>query len=251
MGAGREMAAGGTARAGTAAQAGSGPAVLAVDGLSFGYGRGNVWEDVGFELRAGELALLVGPNGAGKSTLLRCLAGWSQPRTGAVELCGVPLSRATLAERSRMAFVSDVPSFYDDLTADEHLELIARANRWDDARWDEADRLLEAFGIARFGDQYPQSYSRGMREKLALALALATRPRALLLDEPTGPLDPASAAVLERELARAQQRGCAIVMSCHHPLGALRPTCVLKLDESRLRALPGGAAGEPGFWEAF
>ena len=227
-------------------------AALAVDNLAFGYGRGNVWENVSFELRPGALALLVGPNGAGKSTLLRCLAGWSRPREGSVALCGVPLARASLAERSRMAFVSDVPSFYDDLTADEHFELIGRANRWDDERWDEVDRLLEAFGIARFGDQYPQSYSRGMREKLALALALATRPQALLLDEPTGPLDPASAAVLERELAGAQRAGCAVIMSCHHPLAALRPTCVLSLDlGGKLSVLPGSAAGEPGFWEAL
>ena len=225
--------------------------VLHVENLAFGYGRTDVWERVSLSLSPGELALLVGPNGAGKSTLLRCLAGWLRPREGAIRLCDTPLDRASAAERSRMVFVSDVPAFYDDLTAHEHLELIGRANRWDRTRWAEVDRLLETFGIAPFCNQFPQSFSRGMREKLALCLALAAQPRLLMLDEPTGPLDPASAATLETELERALGKGSAVVMSCHHPLAQLEPAKALMLKDGALVELPGSSAAQPGFWDAF
>ena len=211
--------------------------ILEVHDIAFGYGRTNIWEHVSFSLDAGEVALLVGSNGAGKSTLLRCLAGWEQLRAGSVTLKGSPVDQLPPAARSRMAFIADVPAFYDDLTAYEHVELLGRANRWDDARWDEADRLLERFDIARFCDQYPQSFSRGMREKLACTLALATAPDCLLLDEPTGPLDPASATALEDELAHAAARGCAILMSAHHELESIKPNRVLKLDNGALQVL--------------
>ncbi|MBM6776313.1 ABC transporter ATP-binding protein [Collinsella tanakaei] len=225
------------------------PALLA-RGIAFGYGRANIWEDVDFQLEPGSLTLLVGPNGAGKSTLLRCLAGWERLRAGAITICGAPLESATAAERARMAFVNDVPAFYDDITAFEHLELLGRANRWSDSRWDEADRLLERFGIARFCDQYPQSFSRGMREKLACTLALACRPDLLLLDEPTGPLDPASADILEQELGRAADRGCAVLLSCHHRLERLKPDRVLVLRDGTLETRDGAVAEQPDFWKS-
>ena len=223
--------------------------VLAVNGIAFGYGRANIWEQVSFSLKQGDIALLVGSNGAGKSTLLRCLAGWERLREGDVALNGTPIGRMAPAERCHMAFVPDVPAFYDDLTAYEHVELLARANRWDDDRWDEADRLLERFGIARFCGQFPQSFSRGMREKLACALALAVRPDLLMLDEPTGPLDPTSASVLEDELARAAEAGAAIILSCHHALEKLEPTCVLKLEDGTCTRLDGTAAADSAFWK--
>ena len=222
--------------------------ILDVRDIAFGYGRADIWEQVTFSLAAGEVALLVGPNGAGKSTLLRCLAGWERIREGAILLNGAALESTKPAERSRMAFVADVPAFYDDLTAYEHVELLGRANGWDDGRWDEADRLLERFGIARFCDQYPQSFSRGMREKLACTLALAIQPDLLMLDEPTGPLDPISARVLEEELARAAASGCAVIMSCHHALETLQPTCILMLEDGRLKRLDG--AVDDAFWKS-
>ncbi|WP_158098372.1 ABC transporter ATP-binding protein [Collinsella sp. An307] len=193
-----------------------------------------MWEHVSLALEPGEMVLLVGENGAGKSTLLRCLAGWERLRAGEITFEGTTLEKLSSKKRNRMAFVADVPAFYDDLTAYEHVELLGRANRWEDARWNEADRLLERFGIASFCDQYPQTFSRGMLQKLACSLALALEPACLLLDEPTGPLDPTSAAILEDEIARVAGKGCAVLMSCHHELKTIVPTRVLKLDNGTL-----------------
>ena len=158
--------------------------------------------------RPGAFAFLTGPNGAGKSTLLRCVAGWDAPAAGAVELAGRPFRPERLDQRRTVSFVPDVPAFYDDLTAGEHLDFVLKANRLPagDAR---AAGLVEALGLAGHRGQCPSAYSRGMRQKLALVLALAVRPRLLLLDEPYGPLDPDASRVLSGLLDEARAEGAA------------------------------------------
>lgn len=208
---------------------------LRVEGLAYRYGETEVFADVGFELPAGRIAFLTGPNGAGKSTLFRCLAGWSRIREGIVEVGGVPLERMGREQRATVAFVPDVPVFYDDLTAFEHVSLVERANNVpdEDARGTE---LMEAFGLARHGNQPPSSYSRGMRQKLALVLALLMQPRLLLLDEPYGPLDREASDVLSAFIDEARMRGAAALVSCHHDVYGLRPDLVFRLEDGRLEA---------------
>lgn len=215
-------------------------AVLRVEGLAFRYARTDVWRDVSFALEPGEIAFLTGPNGSGKSTLLRCLAGWSAPTEGEVELFGRLLDGADRDVHRRMAFVPDVPSFYDDLTAAEHLRFMLAANRASGAAA-EAERLLGALGLAAHGDQFPSSYSRGMRQKLALVLALATKPDLLLLDEPYGPLDPEASKRLSALLAEARDGGAAVLVSCHHDVPDLEPDLLLRLSNGRMAASRPGA----------
>ena len=109
-------------------------AALEVRDLCFGYGDIPVWEDVSFSLESGQVAFLTGPNGAGKSTLFRCLAGWLEPDEGEIFLRGEPFTGRTRLAPGTLAFVPDVPSFYDDLTAVEHIELVLAANRAEAAR---------------------------------------------------------------------------------------------------------------------
>ena len=127
----------------------------------------------------------------------------------------------------------DVPTFYDDLTAVEHLELVLAANRADGAR-PRAEGLLERFGLTGRETLPPSSYSRGMREKLALVLALALRPRVLLLDEPHGPLDREASLVLSEELVAAAHEGTAVLLSCHHDVPGLVPDLSLELADGEL-----------------
>ena len=212
---------------------------LRVEGLAYRYVRHDVWSDVSFSLEAGSIAFLTGPNGAGKSTLLRCLAGWDAPAEGTVELAGRPFRPERLDQRRSVSFVPDVPAFYDDLTAGEHLDFVLRANRLpaDDAR---AAGLVEALGLAGHRDQCPSAYSRGMRQKLALVQALAVRPRLLLLDEPYGPLDPDASAVLSGLLDAARAEGAAALVSCHHDVPGLEPDLLLHVEGGRLAAaVPG------------
>lgn len=210
--------------------------LLEARSLSFRYGSGApVFSDVSLALRPRDVVLLVGQNGAGKSSLLACLAGWAPPASGEVLVDGERLDGRTWRLRRRVAFVADVPAFYDDLTAREHLDFVLRANRLGSERRREADELLERFGIARAADAYPSTFSRGMRQKLALALAFAVHPSVLIMDEPTGPLDPASRALLGELVRRAADEGASVLASCHHPLPGAEPTAVWELADGALR----------------
>lgn len=206
---------------------------LEVRDLCFGYGDIPVWEDVSFSLESGQVAFLTGPNGAGKSTLFRCLAGWLEPDEGEISLHGEPFTGRTRLAPGTLAFVPDVPSFYDDLTAAEHIELVLAANRAETAR-PRAEHLLERFGLTGHECLLPSAYSRGMREKLALVLALMLRPRVLLLDEPHGPLDREASLVLSEELASAAREGTAVLLSCHHDVPGLSPDVSLELRDGVL-----------------
>lgn len=207
---------------------------LEARGLRFGYGEVPVWEGVSFSLEAGQVAFLTGPNGSGKSTLFRCLAGWLAPDEGEVLVCGRPFDGRARLDPGALSYVPDVPVFYDDLTAVEHLEFVLAANRASDRR-PCAEGLLDRFGLSGHERLLPSSYSRGMREKLALALSLALRPRVLLLDEPHGPLDRDAAAVLSEELAAVAGEGTAVLLSCHHDVPGLRADLELELADGTLR----------------
>ena len=206
---------------------------LEVRDLCFGYGDIPVWADVSFSLSSGQVAFLTGPNGAGKSTLFRCLAGWLEPNEGEVLLAGKPFTGRSRLAPGTLAFVPDVPSFYDDLTAAEHIELVLAANRAEVAR-PRAERLLERFDLTGHETLLPSAYSRGMREKLALVLALMLRPSVLLLDEPHGPLDREASLVLSEELAAVAREGTAVLLSCHHDVPGLVPDVMLSLRDAAL-----------------
>lgn len=222
----------------------AGAPALSVSGLAYRYARVDVWREVSFAVAPGQIAFLTGPNGAGKSTLFRCLAGWARPTEGAVELFGRPFDGADRDVRRQMAYVPDVPVFYDDLTAAEHIRFVLAANRVASDGAEEAQRLLGELGLAAHGDQFPSSYSRGMRLKLALVLALMAKPRLLLLDEPYGPLDREASRRLSVLLAEVRDRGAAVVVSCHHAVPDLEPDLLLHLEDGRMGvSRPAGAEG--------
>lgn len=208
--------------------------ILRVEDLSYQYGKLVVWEHLGFSLEAGSLTFLEGQNGSGKSTLLRCLAGLSYPKTGNIILLGEKFSGRNREQRAQLSFIADTPSFYDDMTADEHICFILQANHKSN-EYTEAALLLEEFGIARFADQYPSSFSRGMREKLALVIAFTIKPRLYLFDEPYGPLDPQASKVLSEKIKERLSEGASVMLSCHHAIPDLVPDRVLVLDEGSLR----------------
>jgi len=209
--------------------------VLEVSGLSFSYDGPPVWAGVDFVLARGQTVVLIGANGAGKSTLLRCIAGWAPPDSGEIHLDGELLKGADRGFRRNLVLVSDAPPFYNDLTAEEHVWFVLRANRA--AQREPAARaLLDKFGLADHAAQLPSSFSRGMRYKLALVMALALEPAVLLLDEPFGPLDPVSARILVSELLAANARGAAVLLSGHHLPSGLSPDGYLVLEHGRLRA---------------
>ena len=209
--------------------------LLAVKNLSYEYGTLLALDDISFELWPGELVALVGRNGAGKSTLLRCMAGWTRATDGEVCIGGIRIQDNERSTRRNLSLVPDTPPFYDDLTAWEHLQLVAQTHRipgWQAT----SEKLLNAFGLMAGCRGYPFTFSRGMRYKLALCLALLVEPRILLLDEPLGPLDPVSAAFLWNELERRRSDGMAILLSSHQLPPDVQPDRYLVLEQGYLIA---------------
>jgi len=170
-----------------------------------------------FALNAGEITVLSGPNGSGKTTLLSCLAGLIRPSTGDVAVSGFDLYRDEVEVRRRMVFVPDVPRFYLELTAWEHLRFIAMAHHVLQGFDQRAETLLRKLGLWEARDLFPHHFSRGMRLKLGLALALIRPFEVLLLDEPTSALDFEGVGLLIDELRHYSKQGAAILLSTHDP----------------------------------
>lgn len=168
-----------------------------------------------FALNAGEITVLSGPNGSGKTTLLSCLAGLIRPSTGDVAVSGFDLYRDEVEVRRRMVFVPDVPRFYLELTAWEHLRFIAMAHGVLHGFDQQAETLLRKLGLWEARDLFPHHFSRGMRLKLGLALALIRPFEVLLLDEPTSALDFEGVGLLIDELRYYKEQGAAILLSTH------------------------------------
>ena len=201
--------------------------LLNVDAISFSYAKEPIWNNVSFSIKPGEIAFLFGSNGAGKSTLLKCLAGWLRPSSGKIDF-------AYEGERGSLMLVTDVPAFYDDLTAQEHVSLLLKSGEFG-GREAYVDDLLEEIGLGRYLNQYPSTYSRGMRLKLALVLALTVRPKLLLLDEPYGALDAEASAILDREIVRLCEEGSSVIASCHSRSPGISPDIAFVLEEGGIR----------------
>jgi ABC-type multidrug transport system ATPase subunit len=162
------------------------PPLLRLEGLTKRYGDASALGPVSFEVSAGQLVALVGHNGSGKSTLLATVAGVLEPTEGEVEIAGVGAGEQ--AARAAVSYVRDNPILYDDVSLTEQLEYLSRLHGSDPEAHDSRG-LLEDLGLGEQADNLPSTYSRGMRQKAALAVAMC-RPFALLLiDEPFAGLD--------------------------------------------------------------
>lgn len=191
-------------------------AALEVSNLSRYYGDYCALAPVSFSLAGGDIAVLSGANGAGKSTLLLCLSGLLRPTGGNVLVDGHDLYEDEVAARQQLAFVPDVPRFYTELTAWEHLKFIAYAFHAGEGFESRAQVLLGELGLWDARDLYPHNYSRGMRLKLGLALALIRPFRMLILDEPTSALDPQSVDYLKNKLRDLTAHGGAVLFTSHN-----------------------------------
>jgi ABC-2 type transport system ATP-binding protein len=193
------------------------PSHLVVQELSKKYDSFVALAPTNFELMGGEISILSGPNGSGKTTLLSCLTGLVPLSSGSVQVMGYDLYRDEVEVRHRMIYVPDVPRFYLELTAWEHLRFMALANGVEKDFEQKAERLMKKYGIWEAKDLFPHHYSRGMRLKLGLALALIRPFDVLLLDEPTSALDEEGVRMLVEELRGLRNAGAAILLTTHDP----------------------------------
>jgi len=191
---------------------------VAVDGLWKFYGDYPALRDIRLEAGEGACLALIGRNGAGKTTLLRTIAGFSRPGKGEIRIFGKP-PRETETRR-RMGFIGHGISVYDELSALENLVLYGKLYGLDDPRR-AALEWLERTGLERVKDGLVREFSRGMRQRLAVARAFLHDPSVLLLDEPFTALDDKAIAVLQRVMREGLAAGKTIVMSTHQLREAL------------------------------
>jgi ABC-2 type transport system ATP-binding protein len=165
--------------------------LLQVNGISRTFGDLQAVNDLTLQVRGGEIFGLMGPDGAGKTTLMRMICGAILPDAGSVTVNGMNMARSPDQAREELGYLSQRFSLYEDLTVLENLRFFAEVRGFDPKHWQPRTmEILEFVGLAEFVNRRAGKLSGGMRQKLGLATALVHRPRLLLLDEPTGGVDP-------------------------------------------------------------
>jgi len=181
----------------------------------------------------GEIFALLGPNGAGKTTTINLFLGFLTPDSGDARVVGTSVAADPVAARRKLAYIPEMVSLYPRFTGVENLDYFSRLGGHA-RRHEELYALLERAGLAReAGDRRVGTYSKGMRQKVGIALALATGAKALLLDEPTSGLDPAASHEFSRMLKQLAGDGVAILMATHDLFRA-------REDATRIGILVGG-----------
>ena len=188
---------------------------LEVRGLTKRFDRPAV-DALDLTIRTGEFYALLGPNGAGKTTTLRMVAGLLKPDAGSVSILGIDALADPVAAKQIMAWVSDEPMIYDKLTPLEYLEFVAGLWGIDPAVSEPSARnLLLSLGLEPHLHQRCEGFSKGMRQKVALAGALVHDPRLIILDEPLTGLDALSARHVKGLLQDRVRAGCTVIMTTH------------------------------------
>ena len=189
---------------------------LAISALRKSFGSGPAVDGLDLTVAAGTFYALLGPNGAGKTTTLRMVAGLMRPDAGAIRIHGIDALADPRGAQRITAWLPDDPLLYDKLTPIEYLAFVA--GLWsvppERARAG-ADRLLERLDLSAHRDQRCEGFSRGMKQKVALAGALIHEPRLLILDEPLTGLDAGAARTVKTILGECVAAGATVILTTH------------------------------------
>ena len=207
--------------------------LLHIDGLAKAYDGVTVFAQVALDLAAGEFVAMLGESGVGKSTLLNCIAGLDEADAGHIALGGVDVralgepERAAL-RREKLGFVFQAFHLLPHLSVEENVALPLRLlGRPDGPR---VDALLHAVGLGGLGQRAPAQLSGGQLQRVAIARALVHRPLLILADEPTGNLDPGTAArMLDVLVAQVRAEGAACLLVTHSAAAAARADRIVRL----------------------
>jgi ABC-2 type transport system ATP-binding protein len=194
----------------------SSPPALRLAGLRKQFGASVAVADLDLDVAPGEFFALLGPNGAGKTTTLRMIAGLLEADSGAIEIFGVDARRDPVAAKRIVAWLSDEPMLYDKLDPLEYLEFVS--GLWGvppDIAEERARDLLAALGLWEQRHTRCEGFSRGMKQKVALAGALIHDPKLIILDEPLTGLDAAAARIVKDMLRARTARGDSVVLTTH------------------------------------
>ncbi|MGY4707728.1 ABC transporter ATP-binding protein [Candidatus Bipolaricaulota sp. J31] len=189
--------------------------MIRAEGLTRTFGDVVAVEGLSFEVGEGEIVALLGPNGAGKTTTVRMLSCLIAPTAGRAWVGEHEVHEEPEAIRAMVGVLTETPGLYKRLSARQNLRFFAELYGIRDAR-DRIEKYLRFFGLWERRDDPVATYSKGMRQKLALARALLHEPRVLLLDEPTAGLDPESARSVREFIAELRGEGRTVLLCTHN-----------------------------------
>lgn len=190
--------------------------MLDVQGLVKRYGDVVAVDGLTVAVERGESLVLLGRNGAGKSTALRCMAGLVLPTAGRVVVDGIDVTEDANAVRARIGLMPEVPGLYERMSARAYLDYFGSIYAIEPAtRRARIEEMLERFDLMHAGDRWLGTFSKGMRQKVALIRATLHRPKLILADEPTSALDPDSARRAWAFLNDLREAGCSLVICTH------------------------------------
>jgi ABC-2 type transport system ATP-binding protein len=191
------------------------PAVR-LENVTKSFGRQVAVRDLSLALRGGEIFAFLGPNGAGKTTTMKVTTGLLRPDRGTVDVCGLSMQRQAQAAKQQIAYVPDLPFVYEKLTGREFIRFTREMYGVPEAV---GEQRLSAFcqrlAMDGFLDQLCETYSHGMKQKVALAAALIHGPRVVVVDEPMVGLDPRTARVIKDIFRELADTGHTVFMSTH------------------------------------
>ena len=190
---------------------------IEVKDLTKNYGEITAVDHISFEVRKGEIFGFLGPNGAGKTTTIRILTGVIRPDSGTATIMGYNVLKETLKAKQIISVVPEMANAYIDLTAWQNLMLIGELYGVPKKeRQERARRLLKEFGLYERRNHLVRGFSKGMKQKLILCMALMTEPQVLFLDEPTSGLDVESARLIRDTIRRYNEDGTTVFLSTHN-----------------------------------
>lgn len=201
---------------------------IVTDNLTRTFASGRAVDNLRLSIPQGIVFGFLGPNGAGKTTTIRLLLGLIEPTDGSAEVLGYDIRSQSEAVREETGALLEHTGLYERLTAEDNLEFFGRVNRMPQSeRSDRIKELLTRFGLYERRSDRVGSWSRGMKQKLAVARAMLHRPSLLFLDEPTAGLDPVAAAGLRDTLASLVDEDGLTVFLTTHNLNEAEKLCSL------------------------
>jgi len=190
--------------------------MLEIVDMSKHYGEVKAVQNLSLTIQPGEIFTMLGANGAGKTTTLMVALGFTEPTAGTVRICGVDVTRQPLAAKKHVAYVSENVMLYGNFTARQNLDFFTKLGGRQKATDADYDQVLSRVGLQREAfDRRVKGFSKGMRQKLGIAIAIMKDAEVILLDEPTSGLDPKSGAEFLQLLAELRAEGKAIWMTTH------------------------------------
>lgn len=181
-----------------------------------GYDKVKVLNDISFQVKSGEILGLIGPNGAGKTTIIKSILGIVPPSNGTIKILQYDIKENPLEFKKRVAYVPEVPLLYDEMTLLEHLEFTAMSHGLDKVNFEKRMReLLKLFRLENRLHYFPNSFSKGMKQKVMVICAFLYDPSVYIIDEPFIGLDPRATMDFIDLIKLKKEEGKGILMSTH------------------------------------